>query len=367
MQGVNRDDRRHVHGLVIGKFYPPHAGHHHLVRAAARGAARVTVVVLAATVESIALADRVAWMREVHAADTNVTIAGIRDDHPVDLESDDVWRAHVALMEEAARTVTAEPVDAVFTSEAYGEELARRLGARHVPVDPARAAHPVSGTAVRADPVAHWGALAPCVRGHLAWRIVLVGAESTGKTTLAEAIAAHLRARGGAFADAAWVPEAGREVTAHKLAALGPDADMDGLAWTTSDFVDIAREQARRELAAARAGAPVVVCDTDAFATGIWHERYRGAPSPAVDALGAAAPFHLYLLTHPDDVPFAQDGLRDGEHLRAWMTARFAERLDAEGRRWAWLRGGREARVAQALAAIDARLAAGWEFAAPLG
>lgn len=355
------------HGLVIGKFYPPHAGHHHLVRAAARAAERVTVVVMAAAVESIPLADRVAWMREVHAGDENVTVTGVRDDHPVDYESDAIWRAHVALMREAARSVTEEPVDAVFTSETYGDELARRLGARHVPVDPARATHPVSGTAVRADPVAHWDALAPCVREHLAWRVVLVGAESTGKTTLAEALAAHLRTRGGAFREAAWVPEVGREVTEHKLAALGPAAQMTELSWGSEDFVDIAREQARREAAAARAGAPVVVCDTDAFATGIWHERYRGEPSPAVDALGGAAPFHLYLLTHPDDVPFSQDGLRDGEHVRAWMTERFVERLDAGGRRWQWLRGGREAREARALGAIDALLAAGWGFAAPLG
>jgi HTH-type transcriptional repressor of NAD biosynthesis genes len=176
------------HGLVIGKFYPPHAGHHHLVRRAAAEAARVTVVVMAASVESLALADRVAWLREVHAADANVTVVGIVDDHPVDYGSDAIWRAHVALMQEAARGVTALPVDAVFTSEPYGDELARRLGARHVAIDPPRAAHPVSGTAVRADPVAHWGALAPCVRGHLAWRIVLVGAESTGKTTLAAAL-----------------------------------------------------------------------------------------------------------------------------------------------------------------------------------
>jgi len=34
------------HGLVIGKFYPPHAGHHLLVRTAARACERVTVIVL---------------------------------------------------------------------------------------------------------------------------------------------------------------------------------------------------------------------------------------------------------------------------------------------------------------------------------
>lgn len=355
------------HGLVIGKFYPPHAGHHHLVRVASRAAERVTVVVMASSVESLSLADRVAWMREVHANDANVTIAGIRDDHPVDLESDDIWRAHVRLMEEGARSVTYEPIDAVFTSERYGDELGRRLGARHILVDLERAEHRVSGTSVRADPVAHWELLAPCVRGHLAWRVIVVGAESTGKTTLAEAIAARLRAWGGAFARATWVPEVGREVTAHKLAALGPGASMEALSWGTQDFVDIAREQARREALAARDGAPVLLCDTDAFATGIWHERYRGERSSAVDALGEAHPFHLYLLTHHDDVGFEQDGLRDGEHVRAWMTDRFVARLDASGRRWRWLRGGRQERQDRAIAAIDELLAAGWNFHAPLG
>ncbi|MEO8700214.1 MAG: AAA family ATPase [Kofleriaceae bacterium] len=347
-----------THGLVIGKFYPPHAGHHYLIRAAAREADRVTVVVMAATVETIALADRVAWLREVHAGDRNVTITGIVDDHPIDYHSDAIWRAHVELMKQA---VHGEPIDAVFTSEPYGDELARRLDARHVSVDLSRAEHRVSGTAVRADPVAYWDALAPCVRGRLAWRVILVGAESTGKTTIAAAIADRLRARGGVFARTAWVPEVGREVTERKIATVS----IDEVVWETADFVDIAREQARREAEAARSGGPVVICDTDAFATAIWHERYRGAPSPEVDALGEPAPYHLYLLSHHDDVPFEQDGLRDGEHLRAWMTGRFVERL--AGRRWQWLRGSREAREAYAIAAIDALLAVGWAFAAPLG
>lgn len=355
------------HGLVIGKFYPPHAGHHHLVRSAARDATRVTVVVMASHVESIPLAERVAWLRDEHATDRNVTVVGIRDDHPVDYESDAIWRAHVELMQDAARSVTGEPVDAVFTSEPYGEELARRLGARHVCVDLARTEHAVSGTAVRADPVAHWSRLAPSVRAGLTWRVILVGAESTGKTTLAQVLAARLRERGGAFAATAWVPEAGREVTAEKLAAAGPAAAMEALAWDTADFVAIAREQARREASAARTSGPVLVCDTDAFATSIWHERYRGAAAPAVDACASLPAYHLYLLTHHDDVPFEQDGLRDGEHLRAWMTGRFAARLAETGRHWQWIRGARAAREAMALTAVDALLAGGWRFAAPLG
>lgn len=359
--------KRFEHGLVIGKFYPPHAGHHFLVRAASQQAKRVTVVVMAAAVESLRREDREAWVREAHAEDLNVTVTSIDDDHPVDLESDTIWQAHVALMRKAVASVTALPVDAVFTSEDYGEELGRRLGAAHVNVDQARLVKPLSGTAIRANPERYWDALSPCVRAHLALRIVLLGAESTGKTTLAELLASRLRARGGAFAAAKWVPEVGREVSLAKLSAMGEAAAFEQVVWTTPDFVSIAAAQRAREQQLARDCGPVLICDTDAFVTGVWHERYMHVRSAEVEALGAAAPFHLYLLTHPDDVPFVQDGLRTDDGVRQAMTDTFAARLDERGQHWTWLRGARREREEAALQLIDARLAAGWRLSDPLG
>lgn len=361
------------HGLVIGKFYPPHMGHHLLVRTAAALCERVSVVVMAAHVESIPLESRVGWMREVHASDSNVRVAGVWDDHPVDLVNDAIWRAHVRLMAEGARSLCDAPIDAVFTSEAYGPELGRRLGARHVAVDPARGLVPMSGTAVRRDPAAAWGYLAPPVRAGLARRVVIVGPESTGKTTLAEELAEHLRSRSGSFGLTRWVPEFGREFTAEFLARERGRAQLEGrplpcleeLSWPSEAFEAIAAEQNRREEVEARAGGPVLICDTDAFATSLWHERYLGARSPAVEAL--ARPHALYLLTHPDDVPFVQDGLRDGERIRRWMAEAFAARLGATGRRWRWLRGARRDRLEAAIAATDELLAEGWELAPPLG
>jgi HTH-type transcriptional regulator, transcriptional repressor of NAD biosynthesis genes len=361
------------HGLIIGKFYPPHAGHHLLVRTAAALCDEVSVVVMASAVESIPLEQRVAWLREVHRPDRNVRVAGVRDDHPVDLGDDAVWRAHVALMLEGVRQAGGGAVDAVFTSEAYGPELGRRLGARHVALDPGRGLVPISGTAVRRDPVRCWEHLAAPVRAGLARRVVILGAESTGKTTLAAALAERLRAPGGALGLTRWVPEYGREHTAAFLARERGRAQLEGrapptleaLAWPSDAFEEIAAAQNRREDEEARAGGPVLVCDTDAFATGVWHQRYVGHRAPAVEAL--ARPHPLYLLTHPDDVPFAQDGLRDGEAIRGWMTGVFAERLDATGRRWSWLRGGRTERLGQATRAVEALLAEGWNLADPLG
>jgi NadR type nicotinamide-nucleotide adenylyltransferase len=362
------------HGLVLGKFYPPHAGHHLLVRTAASSCARVTVLVLASSVESIPLERRVAWMREVHASERNVTVVGGMDEHPIDYGDASIWDEHMAVFEALLAAARRPPVDAVFTSESYGDELARRLRARHIPVDPARALEPVSGTAVRADPIAHWERLAPPVRAWLARRVVIAGAESTGKTTFARDLRDALAARGGAFAGTRWVPELGRDYTIQLLAFARaraawrglPTPEMDALVWSSPDFVAIARGQNALEEDEARHGGPVLVCDTDAFATSIWHERYMGRRAPEVEALADPRP-SLYPLTHPDDVRFEQDGLRDGEHLRAWMTDTFVARLRDSPHRVEFVRGSRAERVAQACTFIDGWLTRGFGLAAPLG
>ncbi|MEU5158209.1 AAA family ATPase [Streptomyces sp. NPDC020875] len=357
--------RRYRHGLVLGKFYPPHAGHHHLVSTAADRCDLLTVLVCAATVESVPLADRVAWLREVHQ-DPGIRIVGTVDDVPMDVRDPAIWDAHMAVF----RAAVPEPVDAVFTSEAYGGELGRRFGADAVCVDPARSLFPVSGTAVRADPVAHWDFLRPPVRAALTRRIVVLGAESTGTTTLARDLADHYRARGGVWGRTRWVPEYGREYSERKLARLRrerPGADWSDVAFGSEEFPVIARRQAERETEAARLSSPVLFCDTDAFATTVWHERYLGAPSPAVQEIADRTRCQrLWLLTDHTDVPFEDDGLRDGEELRPWMTGRFAAELARTGRRTVRVTGPPARRLATAVAAVDELLGEGWDFAAPL-
>ena len=81
------------------------------------------------------------------------------------------------------------------------------------------------------------------------------------------------------------------------------------------DFELVCRRQTEAEERAARDGGPVLVCDNDALAATVWQERYRGRATEPVRRLAAALPERaLYLLTAHDDVPFDDDGLRDGEH-----------------------------------------------------
>lgn len=367
------------HGLVIGKFYPPHAGHHFLIDAAAGSCRRVTVVVMASDAESIPLAARVAWLRESFAhTRPAVEVVGIVDNLVVDYEDDEVWTGHVALMRQAVENGRhrAQPIDAVFTSEPYGHELARRFDAANVCLDRARATVAISATKVRADPVAHWGLVAPPVRAWFARRIVVLGAESTGTTTLSLDLAEALRARGGVHALTGWVPEYGRTLTVVKLAVARARAARAGdaepgifdLEWSEGDFTRIVRRQNADEEFAARQGGPVLVCDTDALATTVWQERYTGIVTADVRAEAAHMPPRaLYILTSHEGVPFDDDGLRDGEHLRPWMTRRFRDVLAAQDVPWIEVRGDRRERLRRSLERIDTLLASGWNLADPLG
>lgn len=353
------------HGLIIGKFYPPHTGHHHLIRHAAANADQVTVVVMAASCESIPLSSRVEWLTLEHAADTNVTIVGTTCELPVDYDSDPIWAGQIAAMQAAIRTVTDIPVDAVFASEPYGNRLAHEFGAQPVIVDQTRSTFPVSGTAVRASLATHWHDLAPATRAGLTTRIIVLGAESTGTTTLSQALADTIRARGGIWADTGWVREYGRDYTWEKVAAH-PDIPMQDLTWTADDFAVIAKTQQAMEDEAARYGSPVLICDTDAFATRIWERRYSGthAALHAVPTLPGRA---VYLLTDHTGVPFEQDGIRDGEHLREQMTGWFIDALTTAGAPWALITGTPDERLHTALTIVDRLTAERAAFHDPLG
>ena len=132
---------RYRHGLVIGKFYPPHAGHLSLIRQALACCERVTVEVLASSAESVSGELRADWLRVCLPSARVVT--GV-DDEPVDYASPAAWQAHTAVMLSLLDPADG-PVDAVATSDSYGAELASRLGASWLQVDPDRQALPVSG------------------------------------------------------------------------------------------------------------------------------------------------------------------------------------------------------------------------------
>src|SRR6185503_4866454 len=94
-------------------------------------------------------------------------------------------------------------------------------------------------------------------------RVCLLGAESTGKTTLAEELADAY----GTLVN----PEYGRPYT-----EVGRDRARP---WTSDEFTHIARIHCWYEDFLAGYARAVLFCDTDAFTTAVFHEVYLGAPA----------------------------------------------------------------------------------------
>lgn len=312
-------------GVIVGKFYPPHKGHNYLINTALAQVDQLTVIVCGKPEHSIDPELRGAWLREIHPEARVLVI-----DDKLDEDDTQAWA------ENSIQWLGYVP-DVAFTSEDYGEPFARALGCRHVSVDRARQTVPCSGTMIRAQPLKHLQFLEAPVRAYFVRRVCVIGAESSGTTTLAQALAAHYGTE--------WVPEYGREYC--ETHWTGEDYQ-----WRSEEFVHIAREQSKREDEAARRANKLLICDTNAFATTLWHRRYMNTASPEVEAIAQARRYDLYLLTDVD-IPFVQDSLRDGEHIRHQMHQEFAAALKAQRTPWALISGSPQKRLKQAIELIE--------------
>jgi HTH-type transcriptional regulator, transcriptional repressor of NAD biosynthesis genes len=323
---------RFRHGLVIGKFHPFHRGHSHLISTAEARCDRVTAIVCGHGSDAVLPEQRGRWIRTVHPAVDVLVI----DQDVVDLADDDSegWA------KATVQALNGRRPDAVFTSEDYGDAYAGFLGCEHVLVDRDRSVVPISGSEIRANPLAHLGFLDPVVRARYVLRVCLLGAESTGKTTLAAALAEAYTT--------VWVPEYGHFYQA--LAREDPNGE-----WSSDEFVKIARMQRWLEDFQATQARRVLFCDTDIFTTGLWHEEFVGTPLPEeVDRLTIASKYDLFVLCG-DDIPFRQDAyfLREDGPRRRWMQQRYSERLETGSTPWVSVSGPLGARIHQASQAVD--------------
>lgn len=172
--------------------------------------------------------------------------------------------------------------------------------------------------------------------------IALLGAESTGKTTLTQTLASHLQGRG---LNAEVVPEALREF-----------CDRHGRTPLVHEQFDLAREQTRR-IALARTRSQIVLADTTALMTAVYSELIFQDRSLYAEAIQAHRMVTLTLLTALD-LPWQADGMqRDGEHVRLPVDVLIRQTLAAGGLAHSVVSGQGDARHSAAMAAVDHALA----------
>ncbi|MCG2583273.1 ATP-binding protein [Massilia sp. TS11] len=167
-------------------------------------------------------------------------------------------------------------------------------------------------------------------------RIAILGAESTGKSTLAEALAAHY--------GTVWVPEYLREFV-----------ETTGRVPFEHDQYPIARTQIEREAAAAARARGYLFCDTTPLMTALYSLHYWGRVDQQLAALDARHDYHLTVVTAPD-LPWTADGLqRESEAVRDRVHGEVLATLAARAIPYVLVRGSLTERVATVVAALSMR------------
>lgn len=166
--------------------------------------------------------------------------------------------------------------------------------------------------------------------------IAIVGAESTGKSTLAHALALELRALGRPA-----------EVVGEYLREF---FNAQGRVPLPHEQAAIAAEQRRRILAAAQGGG-TVVADTTPLMIAVYSELLFGDRSLRAEALATQRRCACTLLTGLD-LPWRHDGMRDGPHVRGPVDALIRGALGEAELAYAVIYGSGPARTAAALAAV---------------
>jgi HTH-type transcriptional repressor of NAD biosynthesis genes len=198
------------------------------------------------------------------------------------------------------------------------------------------------------------------IRNKYVKRVVILGSESTGKTTLCYRLARYYQTL--------WIKEYGRFLCERKLSdSLFSSSDTGSVPsyeWNDEDFKEIFIQQNLSELHAIRYLSDrrnkFLICDTNSFVSGIWYERYMYHPVPpelqVIHEKMCINPV-IYLLSEVKGMPFVQDGYRDGEEIRENMQKQFFVALQKEKEKnnicYDVLSGSYDERFYQAIQIID--------------
>jgi HTH-type transcriptional regulator, transcriptional repressor of NAD biosynthesis genes len=299
------DNSRFRLGLVVGKFSPLHQGHIALINHAAQHCDRLLILSYSNPEFHDCEANlRRRWFAQLYPQHECVVIdkdwlestcftrkVAYQALPPNDAD-DSTQQHYLAYL---LKDVLLSCPDAMFASETYlvpcAEVLSIALGSKVSPVmvDLNRELVPVSGTFLRGDKARYWSFLPPVVRADWVRRIVLLGGESSGKTTLAQELAKALHTE--------WVPEYGRELWDRQHGQL-----------SRNDLVTIAHEQCTREDAMAQRCGPWLVCDTSPLTT-LGYFLWMFGENNAQIAKLAERSYALTILCI-GDFDFVQDGTR---------------------------------------------------------
>ena len=288
--------------LVLGKFRPMHIGHEAMIDFARNVAGYYSNVHIVIADHDETFYMRYAILKRKYQEHPNIYVNAINDTHYQGENFDENGTClDEGFMEKWAKLISnhvPSKITHVVSSDLYGKELAKALGAVWSPFDPDRELFPISATEIRESIPRYWDKIVSEFRSLYGISICVVGPESTGKSTLVKTLTKEYD---WLYDNVGYVPEYGRIYSDHK------EGD-----WNFLDFDAINTGQ-RSMIRSAQKQNILTFVDTEAYTTYLFGKLYLDNPGPElenlVDVASIIQDFDHYLLLKPN-VKWVQDGQR---------------------------------------------------------
>jgi HTH-type transcriptional repressor of NAD biosynthesis genes len=276
-------------GLVLGKFYPLHKGHLALIKFALENCDRLIILVCVSNREVFSGEQRKLWLLEELSLELHRIEIIVFEYSEDELPNTSVSSRNVAKIWTDALRGILPKIDKIFSSEPYGDYLAEYMDCEHLIFDRERKVYPISSTELRKFPAAYWDYLPDVVKPQFVTKVVLLGTESTGKTTMTKKLSEHFKTN--------CVFESAREL------------DIATNEFSFEDLIRVAELHSERIKEKLPQANKLLFLDTDIHVTKSYSEYLYGRVLEVNDSIEQLNEADLYLYLEPD-CAFHQDGTR---------------------------------------------------------
>lgn len=319
-----------VKAFVFGKFLPFHKGHEAMINFALTKCDFLMVLICCSDKENIPATTRQKWIEKTFETKKNIEVKTFNYSES-EFPNTSVSSLEVSKIWSSKFKELFPDYDLVITSEEYGNYVASFMGIEHIAFDIPKQLFPVSATSVRNDLFTNWKFLPDSVKLDFAIKVVILGTESTGKTTLTEQLAQHFNCSA--------VTEIARD--------LIDNSNTFGF----DDLHLVATEHAKRIDTAVLQQSPLIIIDTDIHTTKSYANFVFSKTLDVESKVYNSNKADLYLYLN-NDVEFVQDGTRLSENDRNLLDISHRQILTQHNIEITEITGNWEQRFEQAVTTI---------------